>query len=157
MINTNNFASKTNWIAGSPAFKNLPFFLTSVNIPGLTFNHPDIYGTAGKILLTADTVNFNDLSFEMLIDENFTIYFEFINNILTKINPEDRSFEEFSFDFWIEVNNNRGHKIFKYEFYNCKISSIGDIVLDTQSEETEHLLSVDLRYDYFKIFPFESN
>lgn len=151
-MNYNNLAQKTNFTAGSDQLDLLPFYLTSVNIPGINLAHSEIGGRYGsKLNVTADNVTFNALSFEMLVDEDFEIYHEFMSKINDNINVETGSFASQEFDFWVEVNNNKGNKLFKMEFYNCRIETIGDIQLDTQDDITEYTMTVDLKYDYYKI------
>lgn len=155
-MNYNNFSQKTNYIAGSAALNLTPFYLSTVNIPGITFNHPEIGSRPGaRLTLQGDTVTYNSLSFEMLIDEDFKIYHEFMDRIVDAVNPETGSFANREFDFWIQIDNNKGTKLFKIEFYNCRIESIGDIQLDSQDETTEHTMSAELKYDYFKIIKSE--
>jgi hypothetical protein len=152
-MNYNNLAQKTNYTAGSDKFDKLPFYLTTVNIPGISFSYPELGGRgAARLNAAADTITYNSLSFEMLIDEDFNIYHEFMDIVKNDINVESSNFADNFFDFWIEINNNKGNKIFKIEYYNCRIESVGDINLDSQDDMTEHTLSVDIKYDYFKIF-----
>lgn len=150
-MNHNNLAQKTNYIAGSDKLALAPFYLTSVNLPGLSFNHIIAGGKAGKFTVTGDTLTYNTLSFEMLIDEDFKIYHEFMDKVTANINPEKGTFAGQTFDFWIQINNNKGNKLFKVEFYGCCISSIGDIELDSQDDITEHNMGIEISYDYFKI------
>ena len=150
-MNYNNLAQKTNYTAGSDKLDLLPFYLTSVNVPGVSLSHAEVGGRAGKFNITGDTITYNALSFEMLVDEDFEIYHEFMDKIMQNVDSEYGTFENVEFDFWIEVNNNKGNKVFKMEFYNCRLESIGDIQLDTQDDLTEYTMSVDLKYDYFKI------
>jgi hypothetical protein len=151
-MNYNNLAQKTNYLAGSDKLGLLPFYLTSVNIPGVNFSHPEIGGRYGtRLNVTGDTLIYNALAFEMLIDEDFKIYHEFMDKVFKNINPESGSFATQEFDFWIQVNNSKGNKLFKIEFYNCRIESIGDIIMDAQDEITEHNMSVDIKYDYYKV------
>lgn len=150
-MNYNNLAQKTNYVAGSVALELAPFYLTTVNIPGINFTHVDVGGKAGRFSVTGDTLSYNILSFEMLIDEDFKIYHEFMDKAIKAINSETGTFASQEFDFWIQINNNKGNKLFKIEFYNCRLESIGDIQLDSQDEITEHNMNVDIKYDYFKI------
>lgn len=151
-MNYNNLAQKTNYLAGSDKLELMPFYLTSVNVPGINFSHPEIGGRYGtRLNVTGDTLVYNPLSFEMLIDEDFKIYHEFMDKVFKNINPESGSFATQEFDFWIQLNNSKGNKLFKIEFYNCRVESIGDITMDAQDEITEHSMNVDIKYDYFKI------
>lgn len=151
-MNHNNFAQKTNYIAGSDKLELLPFYLTTVNVPGINFSHAEIGGRSGtRLNITGDTLVYNALSFEMLIDEDFKIYHEFMDKITANINPENGTFASIEFDFWVEINNNKGNKLFKIDFYNCRVESIADIQLDSQDDITEYTMSVEIKYDYYKI------
>lgn len=151
-MNYNNLAQKTNFIGGSDKFENLPFYLTNVNIPGINFSYPEIGGRTGaRFNLAGDTITYNALSFEMLIDEDFNIYHEFMDKVRENINPETGQFANNTFDFWLQINNNKGNKLMTYYFHNCRIETIGDILLDTQDDMTEHQMTVDIKYDYFTI------
>ena len=152
-MNYNNLAQKTNFTAGSDQLDLIPFYLTSVNVPGINLSHPELGGRSGtRLNLTGDNITYNALSFEMLVDEDFNIYHEFMDKINENIDPESGTFESVEFDFWVEINNSKGNKLFKMEFYNCRIESIGDIQLDTQDDITEYTMSVDVKFDYYKIF-----
>jgi hypothetical protein len=151
-MNYNNLAQKTNWIASSPVFKNVPFFLISLNIPGLSLSHPEVGGRDSlRMKLPSDTVTFNSLSFEMLVDEDFLIYQELMNIIRNNIDKDNGTFSDFYFNFFIELSNNKGNKILKLEFTNCRIESIGDIDLNAQDSATEYTLQMSIVYDYFEI------
>lgn len=151
-MNYQNFSQKTNFTAGSEKFSLLPFYLTSVNIPGLNFSQPSVGGRGStKLNLASDSVQYNDLSFELMVDEDLNIYYSFMEEINKSISVEGSNFADRNFDFWVEINNSKGHKIMKLEFYNCRIASIGDISLETQDEETFYTMSVELKYDYFNI------
>lgn len=151
-MNYNNLAQKTNYIAGSDKLPKLPFYLTTVNIPGINFSHPEIGGRYGSRLnVVGDSITYNELSFEMLVDENFEIYHEFMDKVVHNINPESGTFAPIEFDFWIQINNNKGNKLFKINFTNCRISSLDDIILDSQDDITEYIMSVSIRYDYYTI------
>lgn len=157
-MNYNNLAQKTNFIAGSGEFENIPMFLTSVNIPGMSLNHPEVGGgrAGSRLNLNSDTVNWNMLSFELLIDEDFEIYKEIMRIVRKHINPTTGSFGNFSFDFFIEISNNKGNGVMRLEFENCRLMSVGDIALDTQDQATEHTMSMELVYDHYEINPVEN-
>lgn len=151
-MNINNYAQKTNYTAGSSDLEIMQLYLTTVNIPGITLSHPELGGRSGaKLNVTGDTLTFNVLSFEMIVDEDFKVYHELMQKINDNINPESGSFASTEFDFWVEINNSKGNFLFKMEFYNCRIESIGDIQLDSQDDITEYTMSMDIKYDYYKI------
>ena len=152
MSNYHNFSQKTNWSAGSDAFDDVPFYLTAVNIPGINLSHLEVGGrTSTTMKISADTVSYSSLSFDMMIDEDFNIYKEMMKCVNIGINVENGTFGLDTFDFWLQLNNSKGNKVLKFDFYNCRIESIGDIFLDSQDESTEHTMGVEIVFDYFLI------
>lgn len=153
-MNYRNYSQNTNFVAGSDKLELLPFYLTDLNIPGITLNTPEAYSRGIKVNLMSDSLTFNDLSMNVLVDEDFKIYHELLDLIFKYVNPETGNFSGTTFpefDFWIEINNSKGNKLFKIEYYNCKIISLGDINLDTKDEGIHYILPLDLRFDYFKV------
>lgn len=150
--NYNNLAQRCNFIASSPAFENVPFFLKAVSIPTISFSHPEVGGRhslRGK--LGADGLNFGPLSFEMLLDEDLIIYEEFYNIVTKQVGQETGTFGDYSFDFIIEMNNNKGHDVMKFHFVGCRISALGDVLLDRADDGTEYILSIDIEFDRYYI------
>lgn len=151
-MNYHNFAQKTNWTAGSDKFPLMPFYLTNVSIPGMSFNIPETGSRFGsRMNLASDTINYNSLSFDFLIDEDFEIYKTFYKYLIEGINPESSNFADKSFNLWIELNNSKSNKILKFEFYNCRIETISDIELDTTDDSTEITMNLGIKFDYFKL------
>lgn len=151
-LNIRNLAQKTNWTAGSDRFPLVPFFLTNINIPGMSFSLPETGARYGaKMNLGSDTVSYNTLNFDFLIDENFEIYKLFYSYITKSVDVSKGTFNNQNFNFWLELNDNKGHKILKFEFNNCRIESIGDIDLDTTAPDTEITMNLSIKYDYFEI------
>lgn len=154
-MNYNNLSQKTNFTAGSSAFTNVPFFITALNIPGFNLGHNQLGARGGsRAISSADTITWNTLSLDLLIDEDLKIYSELMAIIRQNIDANTGNFDDFVFDFWIELNNNKGNKILKLEFKDCRIDSIGDIQLDAQDDITEHIMNFSMLYDYYTI---ESN
>jgi len=152
MANYNNLAQKTNFTAGSDQLELTSLYLQSVNIPGINLAHPELSGRAGaRALMSGDTVTFNSLSFELLVDEDFLIYHEFTGKVFDNINPSSGSFANVEFDFWVDIANSKGNHLFKMEFHGCRVESISDIQLDTQDDILEFTLPVDVKFEYFTI------
>lgn len=150
-MNYGNLAQKTNYTLGSHKLDLGPIYLQSVNIPGINFSHIETSTRSGaRLTVTGDTLTFNNLSFEMLIDEDFKVYFEFMDKVFKNVNPENGTFASQEFDLWLQFHNNKGNPLFKLNFYNCRIETISDISLDNMSDEVVNTLAVDIKYDYFK-------
>jgi len=151
-MNQNNLAQKSNYTAGSHALQIGMLYLTSVNIPGISFNHPELSTRSGsKLNLGGDTLSYNSLALEVLLDEQFLVYEELTKKIFDSVNPVSGAFAMPDFDFWVQINNSKGNYTMKIDFTNCRIESIGDITFEPSSDETEFTLSIELKYDYYKV------
>jgi len=148
-----NYSEKSNYMCGSSELDLLPFYVQSLNIPGITFTLPEIGGRFGtKINLSSDNVQYNSLSLQIILDEDYQIYKDITKIIFNHLDVEKGSFAEFSFDFWVQVTDSLGRSVMKIEYYNCKIESLGDLELDSMDDSTESSFSLDLQFDYYKIF-----
>ena len=151
-MNFNNLAQSTNWQAGSMAFDKVPFFITNVNLPGISVNHPAIGSKGGAALnMQGSSVVYDPLSFEMLIDEDLVIWKELMTAVRNNIAVGSGNFADNSFDFFLELKDNKGHAVLKLEFEGCRISRIGDVPLSSQDEEVQKVLNVELVYDRYII------
>ena len=151
-MNLNNLAQKTCWEAGSNTLQLCNLYIQNFAIPGISFSHPDIYGhNSVKIGLVSDNMSFDEMSFDLLLDENYRVYFEILDVVFKQFNPENGSFANQEFDFFVNMKNQKGENVFTINFYNCRFTNIGQITLSTQGDETYNTLNVSMRFDYFKI------
>jgi len=154
-INTRNYSQKTNYMCGTESMDLLPFYVTTLNIPGINTNVQEISGRSGApVQMTPGNMTFNSLSLEVLLDEDYKIYRDIIKNI--KIDVETGTFESAYFDFWTSFTNDMGKVVMKIEYYNCLIESIGDLSLATNDDTTEQTFDLSLKFDYFKIVDNET-
>jgi hypothetical protein len=148
--NTRNYSQKTNIMAGSDTLDIFPFYLQAINIPGINFSHPEIGGRSGtKIILNADNVQFGDLSFSALVDQDFLLYDELMSITKEQLNYLTGQFKQKTFEFWISVTDGNGNDVIKWTFNNVKIESIGDLQYDYSSDETNFLIDVSMKFDTF--------
>jgi hypothetical protein len=149
-VNTRNYSQKTNFMCGTNSVKLLPFYVTTISLPGVSTTIPEVSGRSGApVFLAPSNMTFNPLSLEVLLDENYQIFQDLIDAI--KIDVESGTFESTFFDFWVEVTNDMGQTVMKIDYFNCNIESIGDLSLASNDDTTEQTFPVELKYDYFKI------
>lgn len=150
-MNYNNLAEQTNYLAGSSEFEDFILYITKCNLPGLTFSPPAIGGRFGtQHHPGADAVLYNDLSVEVLVDEDLKVYLEIMKYFKKKVRM-DMSFDNESFPFWLQINNNKGNKLFTVYFTNCRFTSISDFQLDSQSDTRQQTFTLNIVYDYYDI------
>lgn len=151
-MNIHNLAQKTTWMLGSNKLELFQIYLQEFSLPGVSFNHPEVYSRpSSKVYLVADSITYNNLSTTILLDENYKVYFELMQKVLAQFNPETGAFSSQVFDLFVILQDQKGHDIFKVNFNNARISSIGDISLSTQGDEPYNTLTVDFVYDYYTI------
>lgn len=151
-FNTHNFAQKTTWILGSNKLNLFPLYLQDFSIPGINFNHPKVNSRPSiAVNFVADSITFNDLSCTILIDEHYRNYFEIMKKVFDQNDVEKGTFTNQEFDLFVLLQDQKGHDVCKIDFYNARISSIGDIQLATNDDSTENTLQVDFVYDYYLI------
>lgn len=150
-MNKLNFAQQTNFIAGIPEFDNIHMYLTNAVCPGVNLSQVEVYNQGMKALLGADGINYNPISFNAILDEDYKIYEILINNARDNKSFTNGSFAERNFDMFVEIHNNKGNLLFTIWFKNCKLESISDINLDSNNDSTTSTLDFTIRYDWFEI------
>lgn len=149
--NISNLQNLTNFTQVSPQFEKVHFFLQRVNLPGIA-SSPEQISARGRnrIHLGQDTLEFSPLQFEMLIDENLSIWLEFQDTIREMV-KRDGTFDVTPFDFIVTINNNKGNPLFKIHYEDCRLTNIGDLQLDTTSNLAHHTMMVEIMYDQYEI------
>lgn len=150
-MNYNNLAEQTNYLAGSSEFEDFILYITKCNLPGLSVSPPAIGGRFGtQHHPGADAVSYNELTLEVLVDEDLTVYLEILKYFKKRVRM-DMTFDNESFPFWIQINNNKGNKLFMVYFTNCRITSISDFQFDSQSDIQQQTFTLNIVYDYYDV------
>lgn len=120
-------------------------------MPGISF---DIAKTSTQGLnswIASSTHTFSDLSFEVLIDEDFKIYKLFHDDMLKSKSVTNATYAPREFDFYISVFNNKGNLLFTEYFRNCLIESIGDVTLSSTDSSIVNTFNVSIKFDWAEI------
>ena len=148
-LNTNNFAQDTNYTCGSAALDLTSLYCSRVNIPGVSLSHIELINGAGTGLYsTGDNYTYEPLSVDVLIDEDFEVFFELLKKFRINVNNNNGTFADIEFDFFINVSNSKGKHLFKATMVNARLNSMGSVVLDSTSENTELVLPLSFDFDY---------
>lgn len=156
-MTTLNFSQKTNFMAGFPKFPDLEFYIQDVTLPGITLElqKASIQGLNG--FLASSTHTLSDVSFNVLIDEDYKVYRMFYEDVLKSKSLINSTYAQREFDFYISVYNNKGNLIFTEYFKNCLIESLGDVSLSTTDSSVVNTFSVSLKFDWVDIEFKEEN
>ena len=137
------------FLVGSDTLKLTPFFIKNFTIPSIAFAHIGLMNRSGVALHAgADSIDFNDLSLDIMLDSGFQTYFELLDLAMQEVNFEQDTFSTPTFDLWVQVLNSNKEILFRVDFKNCRIASIGEISLDP-SAELGASLNVGIVYDYW--------
>ena len=144
-----NLADVSQFLVGSDTLKLTPFFIKNFTIPSIAFAHIGLMNRSGVALHAgADSIDFNDLSLDIMLDSGFQTYFELLDLAMQEVNFEQDIFSTPTFDLWVQVLNSSKEILFRVDFKNCRIASIGEISLDP-SAELGASLNVGIVYDYW--------
>lgn len=144
-----NLADVSQFLVGSDTLKLTPFFIKNFTIPSIAFAHPSLMTRSGVALHAgADSIDFNDLSLDIMLDSGFQTYFELLDLAMQEVNFEQDTFSTPTFDLWVQILNSNKEILFRVDFKNCRISSIGEIALDP-SAELGVSLNIGVVYDYW--------
>lgn len=153
MPNNRNFTHSSNFIFITNLFNDeqTSYAVQEVNLPGLSFSHVQASTRSSMLNLQADTLNFNDLTLNLVVDENLKVWKEIVGK-LTRMRDasttEGENIEEMSF---LEVHDDNSKLVLKLEFSGCMIESIDDLSFSTISEDEIITCSVTLKYDYYQV------
>ena len=155
MSNFNNsFTTSTSIRWGSTELKESFYLAQSVNIPGISFNNPQLGARFGaRPRVSGDSLEYSSLNIEIIIDNNFSVYDEIFQSLLETIDPETGKFTNNKvFDLWIELYDNNSKKsMIKFWIYNCRIQSVGDVQFDVRDGEDNNITCMlILDFDYIK-------
>lgn len=144
-----NLADVSHFLVGSDTLKITPFFIKNFTIPGIAFSHASLMTRSGVALHTgADSISFNELSLDVVLDSGFQTYFELLDLAMQEVDFYNDTFAMPEFDLWVQVLNSNKELLFRVDFKNCRISSIGEISLDP-SAELGSVVNVQVVYDYW--------
>lgn len=155
MVASTNLADLSNFMVGSDTLKITPFFIRAFNIPGISFSHPSMSTRSGvKLKLGADSMEFGDLDLEVLLDSDFNTYFELLDLVFKEVDWDYDSYSMQQFDLWVVSRDSSGRELFRFDFFNCRINSIGNLSLEPEAD-LGAMVSLSVSYDYYRWTKFE--
>lgn len=144
-------------------FSNLEFFAQRVNHPGAINTAVEVaVPRLQSIPMPGNTIQFGELTMDILLDEDFNSYTEIFDWLIRQVNEKHikrrsqvkttsekpPTYADISV-VALTAHNNK-NKIFKY--IDAIPTSVGDIVFDTTNAGVEYVsFPVSFRYSYFEI------
>lgn len=146
-----NFAQKTNFIAGCPQIPGMEFYIQEVTLPGINLELGEAASYALKTYVPPTTHSYSDLSFTVLIDEDFEIYDMFFKNVVDSKSLVNGTYALINYDFYVQVYNNKGRLLFTEFFKNCILESIGDVSLSSTDNSVTNTFSANFKFEWLEI------
>lgn len=150
-INNNSYSTSSNIQFGSSEMKKMWFNAQTFQLPSITLSPPQVNSRSGALInLASDTADYGDLTVDLILDKEWVVYDNVYNHFVKRLNVETGNFEPFAqFDLWIEIFNGEGNSVKKFWFYNCRLTSFGDMNFSVQDTEDElNLLNMTFVFDY---------
>ena len=152
IVNANNIAQRTNFMLGTSKLPNSMLMVQTVSIPSISVNH--VTGIGGRfgvqLKVGADNSEYSDVTFDVLLDEDLLVLREVLALMQKQVHPGDGVFEDTYWEFWLQVNNNKGHPLFRIDFIHSRLSSISDVSLDSM-DDGHNTMSLTITYDWYEI------
>lgn len=150
-INNNSYSTSTNIQFGSKEMDGLWWNATSFQLPSIALTPPKVNTRSGApVNLASDTVDYEDLSIDLILDKQWVVYDELYKHFVKRLNVETGKFINYGqFDLWIQILDGEGNLVKKFWFYNCRLTNFGDVNFSTQDAEDEHtVLNMMFTFDY---------
>jgi hypothetical protein len=121
------------------------------NLPGMSFSHISTSKRSSNLNFQGDTITFNDLTVNIIVDEKLNVYKDIISTLLKMREPYSSEGELIQKNAWIEIQDDNTNTILKVNFHNCFIESVDDLSYSTNNEDEIITCSCTIRYDYYTI------
>lgn len=153
MPNLRNFTHSSNFIFQTNLFTNeeTNYNVQEAPLPGLSFSHIQASKSSAFLNFQGDTLTYNDLTLNFIMDEKLVIWREIVSSMLKMRDPYTTEGENIEKSSYLEIHDDNSKIVLKLEFINCMIESIDDLQYSTNTEDEIITCSVNIKYDYYTI------
>ena len=151
MANTNLFKS-CNFRITLNTEKQIELMVQEVNLPGYSIGQLENRWQSMVDKRPGDSMEFNDLTLTILVDEQLEIYKEIYKSLVYSHNPVTNTLQitKQIFDGYLFLLTNKNNLQHMIHFYDCWIKSLDDIQLSHSTSEDEQLvLTMTIAYNYY--------
>ena len=141
-------------------YPNLEFFCQNVTHPGMIMNPVELpVRKLAGLPFPGDTLTFNELSTNILLDENLESYTEMFNwirrllenNMLDK-NASGKSSEPNYADITLSILSSHNNQTKQVRYIDCVPTSLGDINFESTASGQEFItFAASFRFNYFEL------
>ena len=152
MGNRRNFTHNSNFFFQTNLFgEDFTYNIQECNLPGMNFSHIQTSKSSVFGNIEGDTITYNDLIVNIIIDEELKIWKEIVNVMQTMRNPITSKGELIERYGFLIIQDDNTNEILKLEFSNMMVETIDDLSYNTNSEDDIITCSVTIKYDTYII------
>ena len=131
--------------------KSVEYFVQKVMIPGFSFGVTEIPTGSTKLNIVGDTIDFEDLTVSLILDEDLKAWKEVHADMMQK-DPETGNMipSNREYDINIIILSSKNNPILNMKFKDSKIRNVGGISYDVTTSE-ELFFDITFAYDYSTI------
>jgi hypothetical protein len=134
-------------------YPNLQFYAQSVQHPDLSLGQTDVgYPRVGRVAVPGESLEFGQLSMDVLLDENMHSYRELYNWVERIVETKHKlsGDESFYHDITVSVLTSHNNVNRKFKYINCFPVNLGAISFNAQSTGEYVIFPVTFKFDYFE-------
>ena len=141
-------------------YPNLEFFCQNVTHPGMIMNPVELpVRRLAGLPFPGDTLTFNELSTNILLDENLESYTEMFNwirrlleNNMFDRNASGKSSQPNYADITLSILSSHNNQTKQVRYIDCVPTSLGDINFESTSSGQEFItFAASFRFNYFEL------
>lgn len=156
-----NFLQPSNFkvVIDRKKYGNLEFFVQRVVHPGLTISNPTIpYSRIGSISVPGDTAQFEDLSMDVIMDEQMKGYTEvydwMLRSVQTNHTARDarKAEEPIEVDILLAITSSNNNLIKQIRYRDCVPTSLGTMLMESVTNTTTVVtFPLTFKVGYFEV------
>jgi len=145
-----SLALNTNFRVIIERLPTISFFSTDVILPGVSLPPMDVISPYQAIPIQADTLVWEEMKLDFLVDAGFFAYVEVLNWILQTVSANDPTSAAVIYsDASVMALDNNKQEIIKFKFHDCWPTALGSLTYNTDEESRRLQCSLTLKYTQF--------
>lgn len=145
-----NLALNTNFKIEIPNARDFNYFVQTINIPGISCGKVDTTNMNHRIFFQGDTIEYEELDFSFVVNEDFSNY-QYIHNWIIDYRDHESAADKMQ-DLTLHILNNNKLAFLKFVFHDAFPIALGAIDLEhINSDSTPITCATSFAYSYFSI------
>ncbi|RLD45400.1 MAG: hypothetical protein DRI86_05660 [Bacteroidetes bacterium] len=152
-LSQNSYSTTSNIIFGSDKLPKIWVNAQTFVLPTITLSPPQINNRSGALIaLASDVVDYGDLSVDLILDKEWKVWDDLYKFFIQELDVTKGNFlKQKTLDIFIEYFDGSGESRKKFQFYNCRLMTFGEVQSTTTDQEDPlNFLNVTFLFDYME-------